>query len=205
MELVKCPECKNSISNAFYTCVYCGYNKNNPGVYFEYLPCLNSATLYNEGNCKLIVTNNNWKVVYNFREYQRHNRTDIEIEGSRIDEYIKALNDCFVKYEVWEQLSLKDLVKLKELSEYFECSKKEYPIRLNRSSIAYSDGAAIRNIFGNTNLEVRIDKQFSFCGVCLGGYYELRIDSKSELNDIVSTLEYAHKRAMVVMPVMKIL
>jgi len=207
MELIKCPECKNSISNAFYTCVYCEYSRNkNTGTYHEYLPCVHSASLINDGNCMLIVTKSNWKVIYNFREYQKHNRTEVEIDGSGIDEYLCALKDCYAKYEKWEQLSLTELFKVNDLSEYFECSAKDYPIRLNRSSIAYSETASILNIFGKTNLEIHIDKRYSSSsGVMLGGHHELRVDSKSKLNNIVSNLIYAHERAMVVMPVMKML
>ena len=208
MELITCSECKNSISSVFYTCVYCGYSrkKGNSGVYYEYLPCVHLTSSHYNGKCRLIVTKSNWKVVYCFRGHQKHTRTKVEIDGSRIDEYIQALKDCFVNYEVWDQLPLEELIEVTELSEYFECSAKEYPIRLNRSSIAYSDCAPIKDIFGSTNLEIIIDTRYlSNPGVLLDGHHEIRIDCQSELDSIISTLIFAHERALIVMPVIKIL
>ncbi len=202
MSLIKCSKCKNQITDSFYTCVYCGHNRKETGVYSENLPRLQSSMTW-AGNCRLLVTTSGWNIEYSFREYQRHNRTEIFIAGARVEEYIQALKDCFIKYEEWSQIPLEELDNIDVLKEYFERNAKEYPIRINRFSITYSDDAHITSIFGKTNLEIRIDDYFH--GVCLGGYHEVSIAQKDDLDELISTIKQAQKRAMIVMPFLKLL
>jgi hypothetical protein len=162
------------------------------------------------GECYLKVTKNDWRIVYSFREYQKHNFTSIEVAGSRISEYIQVLTDCFSIYEELKQMPFQELLRRSDLRDYFECSEKAYPLRLHKSAFLdedYATDSTLRNIFKNTNIEIRLrgEEAFGFDGVCLGGYYEIRVDTKLELDTTISEWKYANERAMIIMPFLKIL